>query len=217
MNPAEKNPLVAPWFGSWVIDRPGYSARVNEDGSLDFGERLIGDASLLDPVRGIGPYFTLDATDILMRIMGDDPYLSDKLALMDLTREHRAAIRARYDEDRMERALADLPAYLRAVWSESEWSTSTRRRILFELWDEAAEDGNELVVAGAHRARSEIARFIAAELPPGSRNAFTPSELTALNRARHSRASFAPYDAEPSHEPMFTSDAVPVTRLLAAF
>jgi hypothetical protein len=220
--PGETSPIGAPLFGSSVIVRPGYSARVGADGSIDFGERLIHDSDLLDPVRGIGPVFSIDATDIILRLLGDDPYLSDKLAVMDATRAERLEIRRAHDEDRMERALADLPAYLDAIWNQRSWPASTRRRVLFVLWDESAEEGNALVVEGGERARAEIARFIAARLPPGDSNGFTDRELAALNRARTSRAVFAPYrgrsDAiDPSDMVVAAGTGLQVTRLLAAF
>jgi hypothetical protein len=122
----------------------------------------------------------------------------------------------------MERALADLPAYLQAVWAYPGWSPSTRRRVLFALWDEAAEEGNDLIVEGGERARNTIARFIAAKLPPGSPDAFTDKELVALNRARTSRTRFQPYEPaeSPGEEPseqLMAEGGLQVTRLLAAF
>jgi hypothetical protein len=65
--------------------------------------------------------------------------------------------------------------------------------VLFALWDEAAEDGNEFLRAGGAEARRLIEEFIAYRLPPGSREGFRAHELVRLNRIRHSRQSFAPY------------------------
>jgi hypothetical protein len=87
---------------------------------------------------------------------------------------------------------AKLPvaAQLAAVWRRSALSETARRRLLFLLWDECAEDDD----AGA-RARATIEAWIRAQLPHGSVSAFDDAELSALNRARTSHAPFQPYEA----------------------
>lgn len=216
--------LLPPWFGSWVIERPGYTASIGADGTLDFGERLISGTDFVDPVQGIGPRFTFDATDIVMRWIGEDPYSYDKLKILDSTRARREQIKRMHDEDIMERALVDLPAYLEAIWRTRKWSETTRRQILFELWDEAAEDGNELVSYGGNAARNIIARYIARRLARGSRHGFTRRELVVLNARRTSRARFAPYAPAdrvlPGPLPAATEPliaAADIHRVLAAF
>jgi hypothetical protein len=224
-------PTVPPaGFPGWLIDRPGYTARISRDGAIDFGNRLIGDLDLVDPVAGMGPRFSFDSTDALSRLFDwGDPYLADKLALMDSTRAERIELRREHDQERMERALVDLPYYLQAVWCVPEWSLETRKRVLFQLWDEVAEDGNELVVEGGRIARSEIARFIANHLPVTSADAFTAAELAAFNRERTSRNAFQPYAPAPAPRPgdegddrdadrvVIAGHGLEVTQVLAAF
>jgi hypothetical protein len=123
----------------------------------------------------------------------------------------------------MRRALDDLPVYLEAVWQQTAWSPAVRRRVLFALWDETAEEGNALLVAGGAEARATIEHFIARRIPPGHRHAFTQGELSELNRMRTSRHAFAPYDGRTPAPPspiVETAPAAPpplVAAVLRAF
>ena len=44
------------------------------------------------------------------------------------------------------------------------------------------------------KARDKITSFIRKQLPKGSADAYPTEELEELNRRRHSKARFAPYD-----------------------
>jgi hypothetical protein len=180
-----------------VFDNGGFSAVIGEDGSIGFVDHSLGGGAM--PLLA---WLSFDATDIAMRAAGEDPYLAEKLRIMDGTREERMAVRRRHDRVVMRRALDDLPAYLDAVWQQTAWTPATRRRILFALWDEAAEEGNALLVAGGAEARATIERFIAETIPPGSRHAFSGAELADLNRIRTSRHAFAPYPAPHVEAPL---------------
>jgi len=215
-----ETPATMPWFGSYDIQRQGFTAHIAQDGSISFSDRQFGSMAFIDPVRGIAPYVNLDVTDAFMRMLGEDPYLSDKLAVLDATRGERIAIRKAHNEEMMHRALADLPSYLNAVWTYPHWSGSIRRQILFELWDEAAEDGNDLVREGGAQARLVIARFIAFKLPPGTPDAFSDEELMAFNRDRTSVEQFDPYseieDAGPEPDTLLAG-GVEIRRIVASF
>jgi hypothetical protein len=111
-------------------------------------------------------------------------------------------MRAESDRVTMRSALDDLPLYLFSIWTAPRWSQTLKRRVLFELWDECAEDerdGNSLVVSGATEARGTIVEFIRLNLPEGSRDGFSREELAALNARRGSRRPFAPYDDDLAH------------------
>jgi hypothetical protein len=180
-----------------VFDNGGFSAVIGDDGSIRFVDGSLGGGAM--PLLA---WLTFDATDVVMRAAGEDPYLAEKLRIMDGTREERMAVRRRYDRVVMRGALDDLPAYLEAVWRQGAWSPAVRRRILFALWDEAAEQGNALLVAGGAEARATIEGFIARTIPPGSRHAFTDREVAELNRIRTSRHAFAPYPAPEVKAPL---------------
>ena len=193
-SPDHRHPTAG---GGYVISHPGFTAVVDADGSIRFGDdSLSGDAGVS---RTAGPFATahFGLTDMLLRGHGQDPYLADKLHLMDATRPERMAMRTRHDQMVMRRALADLPRYLAAVWAQDQWSPATRRRVLFALWDETAEGGNQLTREGGAAARLAIEHFIARHLPPGSPDAFRPDELAALNRIRTTHQRFAPYRDHP--------------------
>lgn len=180
-----------------VFDNGGFSAVIGEDGSIDFVDRSLGGGAM--PLLA---WLSFDATDVVMRAAGEDPYLAEKLRIMEGTREERMAVRRRHDRVVMRRALDDLPAYLDAVWRQTAWSPAIRRRILFALWDEAAEEGNALLVAGGAEARATIEGFIARTIPPRSRHAFSSRELAELNRIRASRRAFDPYPPPEVEAPL---------------
>ncbi len=168
---------------------------VHPDGSIEFDDERGGFWAGVDPILGLAALFQFNATDGAMRAARQDPYSAEKLRIMEETFEQRVAMREAHDTVVMVRALDDLPNYLAAVWKQRAWSPETRRRILFALWDEAAEDGNEFLRVSGAEARKRIEEFIAHRLPPGSRHAFRPAELARLNRHRQSRVTFAPYEA----------------------
>jgi hypothetical protein len=149
-----------------------------------------------DPVRGLWVVASFDVTDMLMRAVGQDPYAYEKLKLLDSTREERARLRLKHRRVVMQRALDQLPAYVNTIWSRSEIPVATRRRVLFELWEEAAERGSPDEVAGGAQARRTIEMFVVDKLPPGSRDAFTAQELAAFNRTRDCLTAFLPYGAD---------------------
>ena len=93
----------------------------------------------------------------------------------------------------MRAALDGLPDYLFAIWRRPGWSYSLRRRILFELWDECAEQGESFRVAGGNTARRTIEEFVRTFLPADSPYGYRPEELAALNSRRESRGAFTPY------------------------
>lgn len=183
--------------GGYTYEATGFEARISADGRVVFHDR--------SSVRGEGivtPFFlfvagTLDVTELVMRRLGQDPYGYEKRAFLESTFEARARMRMRFDEDTMETALVALPGYLGRVWAYQSWDPSLRKRVLFALWDECAEGGNELMRRGGAQARAIIEAFVQSELPEGSPLGFTPAELTALIRTRTSEQAFAPYRAAP--------------------
>jgi hypothetical protein len=189
-SPSEAAPAVTP---GTTIRSPGFRMRTQADGSIQFADGSTSWGSIVDPVRGIAPILTFGGTDSMMRFLGEDPYRTEKVALMEETRPQRIEIRRAFNEDQMERALSDLPRYLAAVWSAEEWPVEIRRSILFALWDECAERGNPLVVDGGKRARAIISGFITRTLPEGSQGGFTERELERFNQLRTSQEVFAPY------------------------
>ncbi len=176
-------------IGSNTIARPGYDAHILEDGRLLLDERYLHTGASSDPSVGPRVFGVFDLTDMFSP---EDPYLGDKLELLHQTFAQRVALREADNGRVMDRALAALPGYLQGVWQHEDWDLATRRHILFALWDECAEEGNPLLVAGGRQARRQIEDFIAAVLPPGSADGYLDDEITAFNQTRSSLAKFAP-------------------------
>ncbi len=133
-----------------------------------------------------------DLTEELMRRAKIDPYLAEKLAFMDRTREERMQIAASWRSESLREALHRMPGELERLW-RAGGDPAVRRRTLFQLWDECAETGSPQVVATARAVRGTVLAFIRRRLPRGSRHAYSDAELDALNRSRTSRERFAPY------------------------
>ena len=135
----------------------------------------------------------LELTDWMMRRHGQDPYASRKRAVLDATRDERAAIGARHRTAELARAPEMVHRQLEALWAGTP-DLAERKQGLFELWDDCVEAGDAEAVAAGNAARRMIVGFIRAHLPAGSADAYTPAELAALAGARRAKAAFAPYD-----------------------
>jgi hypothetical protein len=134
-----------------------------------------------------------DLSDALIRSLGEDPYAARKLALLDRTRDERAAIARVHHGEALERSVSRLRDHLAAIWSRGDLDAAARRQILFELWDECAERGSAADLAAAGAARATIIGFIRRRLPKGTAAAYSAAELARLNDQRSSRARFEPY------------------------
>lgn len=185
--------VVADGAGGFREAHETFVARVDRDGTVHFADKGNVGADGITSSAGVGLAGHFDLTDGVMRAMGEDPYRYEKTRFMERTRAERAAMAAVDRTERMRDAIDKMPAYLERIWRQSAWSAAARRRALFELWDEVAEEGEpELVRTGA-AVRAAIVGFIRRRLPNGSAEAFPPAELETMNRARRSRARFEPY------------------------
>jgi hypothetical protein len=162
----------------FVTDVGTFVARVDPEGRVSFHDKGV---------------FASYASLTIYGRFGGVSAPREKQAFLEDTFEERFAMRAEHGARVMEIAIEHLPRYLAAVWRYREWSLQTRKRILFELWDECAEQGNEELVEGGRAARRIITRFVRRYLPADGDQAFTEQELTALNNERTSAEPFAPY------------------------
>ncbi|HEY1815023.1 MAG TPA: hypothetical protein VGG74_21900 [Kofleriaceae bacterium] len=129
---------------------------------------------------------TFDATSIAMRALhAGDPDASRKLALLDRTRDARAARGAEDRRDRLARSAEYAVSRLDAL-AASGLTGHELRVALFELWDECDEGDNEAGAAG-DRARAMVLGWIR-----GHHVAYTAGELSALAARRTSAQPFAP-------------------------
>lgn len=177
----------------YEYDHHGFEATVGSDGRVHVRDKM--------PVRGDGfvtPIFVavfggFDVTDGVMRAVGADPYHYEKARFFERTFDARARLRERHDRIVMARAIRRLPGYLGAVWGYRGWDPNLRKRVLFALWDECAEGGNDFLRRSGAEARAVIESYIRRELPADGPDRFTASEIADLNRIRASEARFDPY------------------------
>ena len=178
----ERFPLKLEGDG-YHYDGPSFSAKIAMDGHVTFDDHSIRD------FKGLSGGF--DITDLAMKGHHQDPYRYEKEKFMDNTSKLRAELTAKARKDRLESALAALPAHLEQVWSDGNHSARERRGVLYAMWREAAGSDDEVGAAG-RKARAAIEAFIRQRLPAGSEDAFTDDELRRYN-ARAGAIKFEPY------------------------
>ena len=137
-----------------------------------------------------------DLTDWAMRAHGHDPYAAKKLAILDGSREERVAMAEQRRREYFDHSAAIAQQQVEALWSRTEVDLPMKRELLFELWDDCAEGDDALGRAGA-AARGEVLGFIRTRLPVESSVAYPPGDLVELNKKRHSKQAFTPYESAP--------------------
>jgi hypothetical protein len=175
--------IIEPDGSVHFSDRPDLSARFG--GSAAEPSSASPHAEQLDPTLTIASG-SFDLTDAIMRGAGQDPYMSERLGFLDATEELRERLE---DEARAAsgvRSLRRLRGRLAILWQDETRSLASRRRAIFELWDQQA-DGEE----GAP-ARDVVIAFIREERSLGSDIVYGELELARLNATRTSADPFAP-------------------------
>ena len=178
--------------GRYQRKRGGFDAKIARDGTITFEDKTV---------KG-NPFSAMkfDLTDMAMRAAGIDPYLKEKLDMLDESRDRRATMAANVLRERLDEAVTATPQRLRSLWGRQDLTLADKKRLLFELWDECAEKGARPVVVAAVRVRRRIEAFVRKELPQGTVGGYSDHELQRLNRSRRSKALFAPYPA-PQPQP----------------
>ncbi len=136
---------------------------------------------------------TGDITDFVMRQGGLDPYADAKRAWLEKTRAERLELKAADRTRELAAAARTVRKHLARAWARAELDAAARRAAIFELWDDAAEDGTAEEQAAGEAVRKEVIGFVRAHLPAGGADAFTTAELAALNARRLSKQRFEPY------------------------
>jgi hypothetical protein len=181
--------------GGYRMDRETFAARVDRDGRVTFSDKanIQSDGPTAGGFGAVGWAGRFDITDALMRARGEDPYRYEKAKFLDETREMRYAMAAVERSENLREAVHALSTFLEKVWAHDSWSPEERRRIIFELWDDCAEQGDREVLEAASQVRASIIGFIRRRLPEGSVAGYGADELARLNRGRLSRQTFDPY------------------------
>ena len=189
-------------LAAWARDPYGYGRQMEGPDEMVVGRPMVKEMTNLPTatqerkehlveIELLGAGF--DLTDAVLRALGKDPYAYEKLAFLKRTDQERTGMALRYRSQTLRDALKHLPGLLTKIWTHDKTPIETRRRVLFELWDECAEQGEPEVVAAAANVRATVLTFIQKNAPAGSRCAYAGDELDALNAHRHSTNLFAPY------------------------
>ncbi len=167
--------------GSHVYAGSRFTAVIEPDGSVVFQDRPA------VATNGFSASGTFDLTEAMMGAAGQDPLRAERDWFMRETEELRYRLELEHRRAESAAGLRRLRGRLSRVWSTTSRSAASRRRRIFALWDEAAEDdlGRE--------ARRIIVEFVREVLPAGSEDAYTEDELARLNASRESEQPFAPY------------------------
>jgi hypothetical protein len=183
--PRARSEIVPDGKGAYRADDLTFTAKIDRDGRVHIEDKrnLQG-----GPTGG-----TFDVSDAIMRSAGQDPYYHRKALFLERTREQRAVMSVDERQVTLRDSLARLPHHLTEIWAHTAWPAAQRRRVIFELWDECAEQGPDDIVSAGTAARITIVAFIRRRMPQGGAHAYPEAEIQALNKARRSRQRFAPY------------------------
>jgi len=158
--------------GTYKADKNGFDVNVAKDGMTHLKDKP-----------------TFDATDAMMRAVGIDPYASEKLRVLDRTREHRAIMQHRATRERLAHSGQLMQSHISRLWASTA-DLAARKQGLFELWDDCAETGSDELVAGGAEARKLVIAWIQLKLRDA--DAYTADELAQLNAKRKSQERFEP-------------------------
>lgn len=167
--------------GSYVWQGPRTRARIRPDGTVEWED------SPNVQTNGVSTSGTFDIGDAVMSAAGQDPLAAEREWFLRNTRAVRHRLEAEARAKAMASGLRRLRGRLSRIWASEAEDAPAKRRRIFRIWDECDEGE-----AGAG-ARRIVLAFVREVLPTGSPQAFSASELSALNQVRRSREAFAPY------------------------
>jgi hypothetical protein len=195
--------------GKLMYRDPGgrFVATLRSDGRVDFKNKA-GKISWTDNAIG-------DPEALIRMAAGEDPYARAKAKLLEATFDLRLGMAVSFQKKQIDKRLDRLDGELSKIWTDERRDLAARKELIFQRWDECDEpdevvdeEGAELPGFGkvqnseldqarrdaAIDARKTIEKFIRKNAPPGSEEAFTASELAAMNKRRVSKQEFDPYD-----------------------
>lgn len=177
--------------GRLVHDATRFKAEIQRDGSVRFEDKP--DVELFAKDLPLGTV-RFDVNDALWRLIGRDPYLSQKRAFLKDTEGLRVEQARAHAEEMLGPALVELVASLEELVADVELTAGRRKAAVFELWDDCNDE------RAGRTARALIESFIRAQMPLGSSLAYSKDDLERLNRNKPKEARFSPY------APSYTAD-----------
>jgi hypothetical protein len=179
-----------------------WSATLLPDGRVRFEDHL---RPRLDEEGGIA---MPGLKELVPAAKGFDFWQARKRRLLKETRELRLAMAVEHAEKNIDRQLSQLYRDLLEIWQDDSESAASRRKRIFERWDECTEalsielgeftdDQRSKIDAlredAGTKARAKISEFVRKHLPEGGEDAYGAAELRTLNERRVSRERFDPY------------------------
>jgi hypothetical protein len=174
----------------------GLGVKVGGDGSIRFRDpAVVQDVKpglgVLPGMVGVGGRF--DINDLTERAAGNDPYSYEKHKIAEATFEDRLCLAQEAALRRKQDGLFHLKERLEGLLQVPGLTPERRREVVFEWWDECLDDTADGQPNFGAAARATILVFIRRVFPPGGPDAYSPTELAALNGRRASRSAFDPY------------------------
>lgn len=143
----------------------------------------------------------------------DRDFGEEKARFLDETFELRAGLGRRSRQRWARASVGELPWRARAIWCDASRNAAERRRLLYQLWADAAEPEDDELGRHGAAARAVLEQVVNAMLPAGSPDGYTLAELAALNRDRGRAPAFDPYAPGAGALPLFAEEAQHVDTL----
>jgi hypothetical protein len=175
--------------GSYRYAGHAFSAHIDLNGQVHFDDRSpvqYNGGGDLPSSASVAVGF--DLTDGAYRRHGQDPYAAERAWFMRETADMREELQTAARERERVTMARRMAGRVQRIWETEERSAEARRRRIFSLWDDCAEDD-----ADGDAARGAIVAWVRRQLPSGSEHAFTAAELSGWNARRQSTRAFAPY------------------------
>jgi hypothetical protein len=180
--------------GTYAHNGGSFKADIARDGSVTFSERNgkpKPGVTMQDGSPALGGSF--DVNDAIMAMAGDNTAAYDELKFLEATRPMRQQMADEACKEQLAESVLRMRPQLEAIWNDGRLSLAKRHRLIFQLWDQCAEDGTPDVRRTSEQIRAVIVDFINKRMPQSSVYAYSPADLDELNRSRRSQAIFAPY------------------------
>jgi hypothetical protein len=126
-------------------------------------------------------------------------------AMLKSTSDQRAEKAVAWQLAALEDARREIGRHLAAIVRDPVRSATEKRRLVFELWDDAmctaaepVSEGDPIGIARAATARSiadAVERFVRRSMPRGSPLGYEPREIERLHATRRAGERFSPYEA----------------------
>jgi hypothetical protein len=172
--------------GSYRYDGHVFTARIREDGSVDFANSTAAIDGLAKDYPGVRGHF--DPSSALEHLVtGQDLFSAEKRWFLEQTVELRDKLAAAARTKERAAARRVLEHELERILLAAELAPVRKRERILALWDDCGDD------AEATDARRIVEVFVRTRMPEGTELGFTRAELDRFNRGRSAATVFEPY------------------------